>query len=119
MTETTAAPAAASPKRPSTAVVDLLEPVMRGETEIGSIILHKPKGAALYDFRLPDIVGLKCKVLYELIPLISEPPLTEFEAENLDPGDLHAIGGHIRDFFMLKSERVMWEAMMTAAQSGD
>lgn len=113
MTESTATPAAA--KRPSIATIDLIEPVKRGETEISTIILSKPKGPALYGLSLPAIVGLQFQAMYQVIPKISEPPLTTEEAENLDPGDQHAIGNAIRDFFMLKAEREMWEAMVTAA----
>jgi hypothetical protein len=106
------APAAAT----DMAIVNLDFPVKRGETEIATIYIKKPKGPVLYDFFLPDIPNLKGSALFQLLPLITDPPLVRHEVENLDPSDLQEIGGVIRGFFMTKAERAFYEKILTGIQ---
>lgn len=103
---------------PDRVAIDLTTPIQRGDSQITSFYLKKPKGRALYGFSLPDIIDLKIRTIYQLVPLISDPPLLDHEVEDLDPSDLHEIGGTIKGFFMLKAERALFEAMLeTARQS--
>jgi hypothetical protein len=108
------APAPADANAPE--IIDLAVPIQRGKTQISSFALRKPKGRVLYGFSLPDIIDLKIATIYKLVPLISDPPLLQHEVENLEPCDLHEIGGTIKSFFMLKSERAMFEAMLALAR---
>jgi hypothetical protein len=111
--------AATTPANPDRVLITLDTPIKRGETEIASFYLRKPKGRALYGFNLPDIIDLKIKTIYQLVPMISEPPLLDHEVEDLDPSDLHEIGGTLKSFFMLKAERVLFEAMLENLRQND
>ncbi|MFD2578797.1 phage tail assembly protein [Novosphingobium colocasiae] len=90
---------------PRTETVSLVEPIVRGETTIPSITIRKPRGGELRDLNLQDVAASNVAALLKVIPRISNPPLTDDEADMLDPADLMEIGGIIRGFFMTAAER--------------
>lgn len=97
---------------PETATITLAEPVRRGEQTIDAIVLTKPRGGALRGLSLQDLLRTDVVALLNLIPRISNPPLTVPEADNLGADDLAEIGGVVRGFFMSGTERKMMTAMI-------
>lgn len=114
MAEDTPNPAPDNAPRFST--VSLGTPIVRGETEIATLTLRKPRAGELRGLSLTDIMGSDITALLTLIPRISDPILTPPEADSLDADDLSEIGGAIRGFFMSRSERAMIEAFIATQQ---
>lgn len=85
--------------------VTLDTPIERGEQTIGILQLRKPKSGELRGLSLVDLGQLKVDALTELLPRISNPPISKIEAANLDPADLLACGAEIGSFLLQKSQR--------------
>ena len=96
--------------------VTLAQPIRRGETTIEEIDLRKPKAGELRGLSLQDVIGSDITALLQLLPRISQPPLTSDECDDLDPSDLSEIGGTIRGFFMTQAERKMMNALIAEHQ---
>lgn len=96
--------------------VTLGEPIIRGERTIAELTIRKPKAGELRGLALQDIIGTDITALLKLIPRISDPVLTDAEAQELDPADLTEIGGAVRGFFMTAAERRFMEAMIAEQQ---
>lgn len=96
--------------------VTLVEPIVRGETRIEKITLRKPKAGELRGLSLQDIMRNEATALLQLIPRVSEPPLTAHEADNLEADDFAEISGAIRGFFMTTSEKQAIEALIAEHQ---
>ena len=96
--------------------VTLEEPIERGETKIEKLTLRKPGAGQLRGLSLQDIITTDISAMLTLIPRISEPPLTQDEADSLDPADLAQIGGGIRGFFMSKAEHQAVQKMIEEQQ---
>lgn len=92
--------------------VTLGTPIVRGETSIEKINVKKPKAGELRNLTLQDILSTDVTALLKLIPRVTDPPLTQVEADNLEPEDLSEIGGTIRGFFMTKMELQAIETLM-------
>jgi|JI8StandDraft_2_1071088.scaffolds.fasta_scaffold00364_24 hypothetical protein len=91
--------------------IELVEPIVRGETRITSLILRKPKSGELRGLTLQDLLTTDVTTIITLVPRISDPILTDAEARELDPADLAEIGGVIRGFFLTRAERALIEKM--------
>lgn len=98
------------------ATVELMEPLRRGDTQIDKLTVRKPKAGELRGLALSDVIGLDITALLKLVPRITEPPMTDDEAANLDPADLTEIGGAIRGFFMTRAERQLLDRMIAEQQ---
>lgn len=92
--------------------VTLGTPIKRGETEIGAIALRKPKAGQLRGLSMQDVLTTEVSAVLKLIPRISNPPLTQDEADDLDTSDFAEIAGAIRGFFMTKAEMAAVETLM-------
>lgn len=92
--------------------VTLETPIVRGEMTIAEIALRKPKAGELRGTNLAAIIGTEAAAVLQVIPRISNPPLTAEEAENLEADDFATIAGTIRGFFMTKAERQAVDAMI-------
>lgn len=101
---------------PRFTTVTLSAPIVRGETQIATLTLRKPRAGELRGLTLTDIMGSDITALLTLIPRITDPILTPHEADQLEADDLSEIGGAIRGFFMSRSERVMIEAFVASHQ---
>ena len=88
-----------------TRTVTLDEPIVRGELKIDTLILRKPRGAALKGIALVDLGLLKSDALHMILPRITTPTISPAEARNLDPADLVACGAEIGSFLLQKSQR--------------
>ncbi|UXC90119.1 phage tail assembly protein [Sphingobium sp. RSMS] len=86
--------------------VSLDTPIERGEQQIATLQLRKPKSGELRGLSLVDLGQLKVDALTKLLPRISTPPISEAEAANLDPADLLACGAEIGGFLLQKSQRM-------------
>lgn len=94
--------------------VTLSTPVVRGETTIDKFNIRKPKAGELRGgITLQDILTTDATAMLKLIPRLTDPPLREDEADNLEPDDFSEICGVIRGFFMTKAEHAAIEALMS------
>lgn len=103
-TKTDTAPAAA-PKGAVTAPVTLASPIKRGDTEIASLTLRKPRAGELRGLNLNELLNADVTSIIRVVPRISDPSLTEQEVENLEADDLAEVGGVIFGFFMNQTQK--------------
>lgn len=109
MTDPAIPTAAAAPKFET---VNLSDPVTRGETKIATLNIRRPRTGELRGLDVQDILNTQVVAMLTLIQRVTEPPLTEAEANNLDPADFAEIAGTIRGFFMTKGEKAMIDAVI-------
>lgn len=113
MTAETETPATSAATSRFSDPIELVEPIVRGDSQITSLILRKPKSGELRGLTLQDLLTTDIGTIMTLVPRISDPILTDAEARDLDPADLAEIGGVIRGFFLTRAERKMIETMMS------
>lgn len=87
----------------TSAVVELDEPVKRGETEITSITIRKPKSGALRGVRLVALMDMDVTAMTEVLPRITDPALTKPEIMAMSPGDLLNMSVEVVNFLLPKS----------------
>jgi len=85
--------------------VSLDTPIVRGDQEITSLQIRKPKSGELRGLSLVEIGQLKVDTLTKLLPRITMPTVTEAEVAGMDPADLLAAGAEIGDFLLPKAKR--------------
>jgi hypothetical protein len=90
----------------------LAEPIKRGDASIDTLTIRKPNAGQLRGLSLQSLLSLDITSILTVVPRISMPPLTQPEADGIDPADLAEIGGAIRDFFMTRGERKLLEMMI-------
>ncbi|PTR05481.1 MULTISPECIES: phage tail assembly protein [unclassified Novosphingobium] len=83
------------------AVVNLRQPVVRGEQKIASIMLRQANGTVLSGISLFDLMRMDTNEIVKILPRISEPPLTVAEAKLLSGPDLFEIGQELSAFLLL------------------
>lgn len=93
-------------------VVTLDTPIKRGETEITEITINKPNSGALRGASLRGLLDFQTEDLIKVLPRVTEPALTDPEANRIDPADLLQIGAVLAGFLLPK--RVMAEAQEAA-----
>lgn len=111
-TAPTAAPTVDSPeaqpkreKNPNEEIVDLDEPIVRGEQEIAKVTVRRPKAGELRGVALTDLLQMEVGTLRKVLPRITTPSLLEHEVANMDPADLLQCGVAVSSFFIQKSKR--------------
>lgn len=82
------------------AEVTLDESIVRGDTRIDQLKLRRPGAGELRGLSLAELTTLKTDAMYDLLPRITVPPITQAEAEALDPADLFQCSLEIAGFFM-------------------
>jgi Phage tail protein E. len=92
---------------PLNTVIDLDQPIKRGETEIKSVTLRKPLAGELRGVNLTDMLQMDVSALVRVVPRISEPTLTEQEVQSMDPADLFQIGSAVSVFLLPRSMRTV------------
>ncbi len=92
--------------------VTLSTPIIRGEQSIDKINIRKPKAGELRNLDLQDIIQTDVTAMLKLIPRVTDPPLNDFEADNLEADDFSQIAGTIRGFFTTPMERQAMEAFL-------
>ena len=63
----------------TSAVVELDEPIKRGETEITRVTVRKPKSGELRGVRLQVLMEMDVISMTEVLPRITDPSLTKPE----------------------------------------
>ncbi len=87
----------------TSAVVELDDPIMRGETEITSVTVRKPKSGALRGVRLVALMDMDVTAMTEVLPRITDPALTKPEIMAMPPGDLLNMSIEVVNFLLPKS----------------
>lgn len=87
----------------TSAVVALDEPIVRGETEITSVTVRKPKSGALRGVRLVALMDMDVTAMTEVLPRITDPALTKPEIMAMSPGDLLNMSIEVVNFLLPKS----------------
>lgn len=82
--------------------VTLDAPIKRGEKEITRITLNKPNSGALRGASLRGLLDFQTDDIIKVLPRITDPALTDHEANRLDPADLVQMGGVIARFLLPK-----------------
>ena len=72
----------------SLTTVELDNPITRGETEIRSVQLRKPKAGDLRGLSLSELFDMKADTVMAVLPRISTPTLTGHEINQLEVSDL-------------------------------
>ena len=98
MTENTPAAAPAVDTR----TVTLDQPLKRGETEVTTITLRRPKAGELRGLNLRTLSELDYTALESLLPRITTPMLSKQDVAELDPSDLMQLGAEVVDFLLPK-----------------
>lgn len=88
-------------------VVELDEPLARGNTQITELTLRRPKSGALRGVSLMDLMNMNVSALQVVLPRISEPTLTQFDVANMDPADLIKCGMEVSVFLAPKADRAL------------
>lgn len=87
----------------TSAVVALDEPIVRGETEITSVTVRKPKSGALRGVRLVALMDMDVTAMTEVLPRITDPALTKPEIMAMSLGDLLNMSIEVVNFLLPKS----------------
>ncbi|MFZ6772298.1 phage tail assembly protein [Undibacterium sp. SXout7W] len=85
------------------------EPIRRGDKEITSITLRKPKSGELRGVSLVELGQLNVVALQQVLPRITNPILTAQDVANLDPADLVEIGSEVSLFLVKKADRMAFQ----------
>jgi hypothetical protein len=88
------------------AVIELDEPIKRGDTFITSLTVRKPKAGALRGISLIELANLNVSALQIVLPRITEPTLTAHDIANMDPADLLAVGVEVAGFLSSRVDRL-------------
>lgn len=80
-------------------------PIVRGETQITTIVLRKPASGELRGVSLIDLAQMDVLSLRKVLPRITTPSLTDFEIGRMDPADLLQCGVAVGSFLLKKSDR--------------
>lgn len=80
--------------------IELESPIIRGDTEIKTLQLRKPKAGELRGLIVGELARTNADQLLELLPRISTPSLTSAEVGEMDAADFTACALGIVDFFM-------------------
>lgn len=79
-------------------VVDLEEPIKRGDTVIESVTLIKPNAGTLRGVGLAALANSEVDALIKVLPRMTSPVLTESEVAALDLPDLVSLAGKVVGF---------------------
>jgi hypothetical protein len=80
-------------------------PIIRGETQIDTLILRKPMSGELRGVSLVDLANMDVQALRKVLPRITSPSLTDIEIGRMDPADLLQCGVAVGSFLLKKSDR--------------
>lgn len=83
--------------------ITLETPIQRGEMQISSISLRKPKAGELRGVNLTDLLQMDVVAVSKVLPRISDPMLTEPDIATLDPADFLALASEVASFLLPKS----------------
>jgi len=87
----------------ATETLPLENPILRGETAITELTLHKPRGGMLKGISVRAVLDMECDTVQRLLPRICDPKITAKEAEFMEAEDIAIAGVKIAGFFLPKS----------------
>ncbi|WP_336981612.1 phage tail assembly protein [Altererythrobacter fulvus] len=102
----------APPARKFSDPITLSEPIQRGDEKIAAIVLRKPRTGELRGLSMQDLMNARVSAVLDVLPRIATPPITQAEADALDPADAAACAGAIIDFFLTPADRQKVEAVL-------
>ncbi|MFZ2307542.1 MAG: phage tail assembly protein [Rhodoferax sp.] len=85
-------------------VVQLENPIKRGDTTITSVTVRKPRAGELRGLSLAELLQMKVDALQALLPRITTPMLHRHDIDNLEPADLVNLGGEVVNFLLTKAQ---------------
>lgn len=85
--------------------VTLDVPLKIGEQTITSVEVRKPASGELRGLTMMALSQLDYAALETLLPRITNPRLSKFDVQNLDPADFMQLGGEVMDFLLPKSAK--------------
>ena len=88
---------------PNEKTVELDTPILRGKTEITSVIVRKPQSGALRGTRLQALMDMDVNAMMVVLPRVTTPALTVPEINEMDPADLVALSVEVVTFLLKKS----------------
>lgn len=77
----------------------------RGDEQIKSIRLRKPKGGDLRGLSLKDLMQADVDAIITILPRISDPIMTTADAADLEAQDIAEAGGTITSFFYTSEQK--------------
>lgn len=85
--------------------VTLEKAIVRGQKSITEVTVLRPKSSqAFMGVSMTDLINLDVNAIHKVLPRITEPKLTVFEAKELDPADTFALGARVAAFFIKKKD---------------
>lgn len=102
---TSIAPATPAAKDENTQVVQLDTPIQRGDSQITSVTVRKPRSGELRGLSLAELLHLKVDALQALLPRITTPMLHKQDLANIDPADLVNLGTAVVSFLLTKEQK--------------
>lgn len=92
------------PAGPEIRTVTLDTPLKRGETELTTIGVRRPKSGELRGgISLVSLAQLDVDELRKILPRITIPPLAAAEVDQLEISDLLSLGAEVSDFLLPSS----------------
>lgn len=89
----------------NTRIVELDEPIVRGETQITTLSIRKPRAGELRGLSLGNLAEMDVTTLTRLLPRVTTPSITEAEAAALDLADLASCGQAVSAFLLKRALR--------------
>ncbi|MEK6305796.1 MAG: phage tail assembly protein [Pantoea dispersa] len=88
---------------PSEKTVVLDTPILRGKTDIKSVVVRKPQSGALRGTRLQALMDMDVNAMMVVLPRVTSPALTTQEITEMDPADLLSLSVEVVTFLLPKS----------------
>jgi len=93
------------PDNPNLKIINLDEPIKRGNTVIESIDIRKPSAGELRGVSLMDVAQMDVLALRKVLPRITSPSLTDAEIGNLSLSDIMQCGVIVAGFLLTKQQK--------------
>jgi len=87
----------------TTVSITLDHPIKRGDNEIATIELRKPRAGELRGVSLYDLIRMDVAAVQAVLPRISTPTLSRPEVDALDPADLFQLSAEVAGFLSTKA----------------
>lgn len=101
---------AATVQNPDIETVTLDTPIVRGDTVISQITIHKPKAGSLRGLSLTDVLKLEFDAIAKLVPRVASPVLVEHDLADMDLADFTKVATAVVGFFASPAERAKAKA---------
>lgn len=83
-------------------VIELDEPIQRGDTQITQVTIRRPNAGEMRGLSMLQVVNMHTEALLVLIPRISEPVLMAHELKVMNPADFMQIATVIAHYYVPK-----------------